>query len=349
MKKNILLLMGLSLFLTGPQVLAERIKDLASVYGVRSNQLIGYGLVVGLQGTGDKTPFAEQSLKSMLSKFGIQVPASIKTNAKNVAAVAVHAQLPAFAKPGQQIDITVSSLGNAKDLSGGTLLITQLKAVNGEVYAMAQGSLLSGALDATGGDGGRQTVSKTAVGRIPGGATVEREIPMDFGGSANLVLNLNAPDFTTATRMANKINEQFGEGVARALDPTSVEVLSPRDSHQKVSFLSVLENLEIEPARASAKVIVNSRTGTVVINQQVTVSAAAISQGGLSVNIVDPAVLAARPEANPQGRMMEFDAGVSLREIVNAANKVGASATDIVSILQGLKQAGAMRAELIVI
>jgi flagellar P-ring protein precursor FlgI len=349
MRKMLLGVSVLMLLLSGQAAVADRIKDIASVYGVRSNQLIGYGLVVGLSGTGDKTPFAEQSLKSMLSKFGIQVPAGTKTNAKNVAAVAVHAELPAFSKPGQAIDITVSSLGNAKDLSGGTLLLTQLKAVNGEVYALAQGSLLTGAMDATGGDGGRQTVSKTSVARIPNGATVEKEVPMQFGGSANLTLNLNTPDFTTASRMAAKINQEFGEGVARALDPTSVEVLSPRDSNQKVSFLATLENLEVDPAKAAAKVIVNSRTGTVVINQQVRISAAAISQGGLSLNIVDPALVATRPDENPQARMFQFDEGVSLREIVNAVNKVGASATDIVSILQGLKQAGAMRAELLVI
>lgn len=363
MKKFILIAM---MALTAAQtVWAERIKDIASVNGVRSNQLIGYGLVVGLNGTGDNTPFAEQSLKSMLRKFGIQVPNNVKTNSKNVAAVAVHAELPPFSKPGQKIDVTVSSLGNAKELRGGTLLVTQLKALNGETYAIAQGNLIVGGLDASGADGSRITVNVPSVGRVPNGATVEREVPSSFNQGNHVTLNLHQQDFTTAMRMAEQINSTLGEGTAQAVDASSVQVLAPRIANQRVSFISVLENLQVEPGQTAARVIVNSRTGTVVISQNVIVTPAAVSHGNMVVRIEeDPNVVQPNPLANGQAamepdtnvnvqaadsRMFNFHGGTSLNDIVDAVNKVGAAPGDIVAILEALKQAGSLKAELIVI
>ena len=344
----------------------SRIKDLANVAGVRSNHLVGYGLVVGLNGSGDKTPFAEQSLLSMLNKFGIHVPPGVKTNAKNIAAVAVHAELPAFAKPGQAIDVTVSSLGNAKSLQGGTLLLTPLKGVDGNVYALGQGNLVVGGMDASGKDGSRITVNVPSVGRVPNGGTVERTVNTGFDLGTTVTLNLHRADFTTATNMTNAINGLLGAGTARALDAESVEVMAPRMPDQRVSFLSVLENIEIEQGESAARVIVNSRTGTVVIGQMVRVSPAAVTHGGMVVRIEE------NPEANQpnpfaggqamvvpdtqidveqQGdaRMFKFEAGVSLDTLVEAVNKVGAAPSDLVAILEALKQAGALKAQLMII
>lgn len=355
----------LVLMLITQSAMAERLKDLATVAGVRTNQLIGYGLVVGLDGTGDKTAFTKQSFKNMLTQFGIVLPAGVTPNPKNVAAVAVHAELQSFAKPGQTIDVTVSSLGDAKSLRGGTLLITPLKGLDGQVYAIAQGNLVVGGFGAEGADGSRITVNVPSVGRVPNGATVERAIPSGFTYSDTLTFNLNAPDFTTAKRVADKINNLLGANTAFAQDSTSIQVTAPRDASQRVTYLSVLENLEIDPAEATAKVIINSRTGTIVIGKHVRVSPAAITHGNLTVTITEnPQV--SQPGAFSEGetvitpstdltieegasRAFVFNPGISLDEIVQAVNQVGAAPGDLMAILEALKQAGALKASLVVI
>ncbi len=347
---------------------ADRIKDLAHVAGVRSNQLVGYGLVVGLDGTGDQTsqtPFTVQSLKSMLQQFGVAVPPNVNPQLKNVAAVAVHSELPAFAKPGQTIDITVSSIGNAKSLRGGTLLMTPLKGADGRVYAIGQGDLLVSGLNATGGDGSSITVNIPSVGRIPNGATVEREVNNSFMTAEFIVLNLNDGDFTTANRLATAINNTIGPDIAQPLDATSIRVNAPADPAQRVAFASLIENIQVEPADAPARVIVNSRTGTVVIGSNVRIQAAAVSHGNLVVTISEnpqvsqPGPLSAgqtvvTPKSNvdvaQEGkRMFVMESGVTLDDIVRAVNRVGAGPSDLVAILEALKHAGALRAELIVI
>ncbi len=358
----------LALLLAAPLAQAERIKDLASVAGVRDNQLLGYGLVVGLDGTGDQTsqtPFTVQSLKSMLSQLGISIPAGVNPQVKNVAAVTVSAVLPAFSKPGQNIDVTVSSIGNAKSLRGGTLLMTPLKGADGEVYAVAQGNLVVGGFGAQGSDGSKITVNVPSVGRIPNGASVERAVANAFNEGNHLTLNLHRADFTTANRLAKAINETIGMGTATALDGSSVRVNAPRDSSQRVSYIAMLENLQVQPGEAAAKIIVNSRTGTVVIGQNVKVMPAAVSHGSMTVTISeDPTVSQPAPMAGGQtavvpgsevtieqadARMFLFDPGVDLQEIVRAVNQVGAAPGDLMAILEALKEAGALRAELIVI
>ncbi|MEH6616209.1 MAG: flagellar basal body P-ring protein FlgI [Porticoccus sp.] len=349
--------------------LAERIKDIASINGVRSNQLVGYGLVVGLDGSGDQTtqtPFTIQSLKSMLAKLGVTMPANVKPQLKNVAAVMVHADLPAFSKPGQTIDITVSSLGNAKSLRGGSLLMTPLKGVDGQTYALAQGNLIVSGFGADGADGSSVTVNVPSAGRIPNGATVEREVPNPFGSDPRLVMNLNSPDFTTALRVATSINDSLGQGVARPIDSASIEIRSPASPAEKVAFVSVVENLLVDPGLAAARVIINSRTGTVVIGSQVRLDPAAVAHGSLTVTISEnyeasqPAPFARRgrtvvtpdsevaieEEANS---MFVFDAGVTLNDLVTAVNKVGAAPGDLVAILEALERVGALHAQLIVI
>jgi flagellar P-ring protein precursor FlgI len=356
---------ALALITLSVNVYAERIKDLAQVQGVRNNQLIGYGLVVGLNGSGDKNPFTDQSLKSMLTKFGINVPPDVKPNSKNIAAVAVHADLPPFIKPGQTIDITVSSLGNAKSLAGGALLLTPLRGVDGNVYAMAQGTLVVGGLDASGKDGSKITVNYPGGGHVPNGAIVERTVDAGFDVGNTLTLNLRQGDFTTAKRVSDAINAKFGEDTARAIDSQSVEVMAPRMAHQKVSFLSEIENIDIDPAESAAKVIVNSRTGTVVISHNVRIGEAAVAHGNLIVsvnegnNVSQPNAMAGGQTAvtpksdigvNQQpARMFKFDKGVTLDELVKAVNKIGASPSDLVAILEALKAAGALKAELVVI
>lgn len=358
-------LMALLLVMATQSASAERLKDLASVAGVRTNQLIGYGLVVGLDGTGDKTAFTKQSFKNMLTQFGIVLPAGVTPNPKNVAAVAVHAELQSFAKPGQTIDVTVSSLGDSKSLRGGTLLITPLKGLDNQVYAIAQGNLVVGGFGAEGADGSRITVNVPSVGRVPNGATVERAIPSGFTHSDTLTFNLNAPDFTTAKRVADKINNLLGANTAFALDSTSIQVAAPRDASQRVTYLSVLENLDVDPAEATAKVIINSRTGTIVIGKHVRVSPAAITHGNLTVTITEnPQV--SQPGAFSEGetvvtpstdltieegasRAFVFNPGISLDEIVQAVNQVGAAPGDLMAILEALKQAGALQASLVVI
>jgi flagellar P-ring protein precursor FlgI len=348
--------------------LAERIKDLASVSGVRSNQLVGYGLVVGLDGTGDQTsqaPFTIQSIRNMLAKFGVTIPANVNPQLKNVAAVTVTADLPPFSKPGQTIDITVSSMGNAGSLRGGNLLMTPLRGIDGQVYAMAQGSMVVSGFGVSGKDGSRIVLNVPSGGRIPNGATVEREVPTNFASAPAVTLNLNTPDFTTATRVAEAVNGLLGSGTAQALDAVSVQVAAPIDASQRIAFVSALEQIEVLPGDAPARVIINSRTGTVVIGAGVRVTPAAVSHGSLSVTITErsevsqPNALASGETVTtqrsdiqvqqPEARMFVFNTGVSLDEIVRAVNKVGAAPGDLVAILEALKQAGSLRAELIVI
>ncbi|WP_031433586.1 flagellar basal body P-ring protein FlgI [Methylomarinum vadi] len=347
-------------------VQAERIKDLAAVAGVRSNQLVGYGLVVGLPKLGDKTKFTGQSLVNMLTQLGMNWPQGVNPKAKNIAAVAVSAELPPFAKPGQTIDVTVSSIGDAKSLRGGTLLMSPLKGADGKVYAVAQGNLVVGGLSASGRDGSKITVNNPTVGRIPNGATVERSVPTPFTQGNALIFNLHNADFTTANRMVEAINRMLGPDTARALDGTSVKVSAPADPSQRVIFASMIENITVLPDDAPARVIVNSRSGTVVINSKVRVQPAAVSHGSLTVTISEtPQVSQPAPLSRGQtvvtsqseisveeegaNHMFVFNPGVSLDEIVKAVNDVGAAPSDLVAILEALKSAGALRAELIVI
>ncbi|MFE8069605.1 flagellar basal body P-ring protein FlgI [Marinobacteraceae bacterium S3BR75-40.1] len=357
--------MVLLLALTVGSAHAERIKDIATVKGVRKNQLVGYGLVVGLDGSGDKAPFTNQTFRNMMSKFGITLPDGVDPKLKNVAAVSVQADLPAFAKPGQTIDITVSSIGNADSLRGGTLVMTPLRGADGQIYAMAQGSLIVGGFGAEGQDGSRITVNIPSVGRIPGGATVEREVATPFNKGDTITFNLNNPDFTTAKRMVETINGTLGPNMAYAEDSTSVTVKAPRDPSQRVSFLSILENMNVEPGQDAARVVINSRTGTIVVGQNVQVQPAAVTHGNMTVTIQE------NPQANqpnplgqgetvvvPQtqvrvtnepARMFRFGPATTLNEIVEAVNQVGAAPGDVMAILEALKQAGALRAEIIVI
>jgi flagellar P-ring protein FlgI len=348
---------------------AERIKDLATVAGVRTNQLVGYGLVVGLDGTGDQTsqaPFTIQSITNMLARFGVPIPPGTNPQLKNVAAVTVTADLPPFAKAGQMIDVTVSSIGNASSLRGGSLLMTPLRGVDGQVYAFAQGSMVVSGFGVAGKDGSRISVNVPSAGRIPNGASVEREVPVKFGGDGQLVFNLHTPDFTTSARVVNAINRILGAGAAEALDAVSVRVVAPMDPNQRTAYLATLEAIEVEPGDPPARVIINSRTGTVVISSHVRVMAAAVAHGSLSVTIterdqvsqpnpftqVPSATVTPKSTINVKegdARMFVFQAGVNLDEIVRAVNQVGAAPGDLVAILEALQQAGALRAELIVI
>src|ERR1700722_1813202 len=375
MKKNALytrlqwvaLAISIAIVLAAPAH-AERIKDIATVAGVRANQLVGYGLIVGLDGTGDQTsqaPFTIQSILNMLAKFGVTIPPNTNPQLKNVAAVTIHAELPPFSKTGQTIDVTVSSIGNAGSLRGGSLLMTPLRGLDGEVYAFAQGSLVVSGFGVNGKDGSRVSVNVPSSGRIPNGAIVEREVPTSFAGSPFLVLNLNTPDFTTAARLAEGINKTLGGGTAQALDEVSIKVAAPSDANQRIAYISQIEGLEIEPGEAPARVIVNSRTGTVVISSHVRVMPAAVAHGSLSVTITErqdvsqpnafsngETVVTPRTSLDVQqgeSRMFVFKAGVNLDEIVRAVNQVGAAPGDLVAILEALKEAGALRAELIVI
>ncbi len=346
----------------------ERVKDLATVGGVRTNQLVGYGLVVGLNGTGDQTtqaPFTAQSLRNMLGRLGVTIPPGTNLQVKNVAAVMVHAELPPFAKPGQTIDVTVDSIGNAASLRGGSLLMTPLRGADGNVYAMAQGNLIVGGFNADGRDGSRITVNIPSAGRVPGGATVEREVQTSFDQGDSLTLNLKESDFTTAHRLADAVNDKFGADTAVPLDATSVRVRAPLDPGQRVAFVSILENLEIQPGEPPARVIVNARTGTIVMGGNVQVLPAAVAHGSLTVTITEnadvsqPAPLSAgttvvtpRSDVSVKqdgARMFPFGPGTTLDEIVRAVNGVGAAPGDLVAILEALHRAGALRADLIVI
>ncbi|MBX2858526.1 MAG: flagellar basal body P-ring protein FlgI [Cellvibrionaceae bacterium] len=347
---------------------AERIKDIVSIQGVRSNQLVGYGLVVGLDGSGDQTnqaPFTAQSFEAMLRQFGVTVPQGTRFQLKNVAAVAVHAELPAFAKPGQTIDVTVSSVANAKSLRGGALLLTPLRGLDGKVYAVAQGNLIVGGFGAEGRDGSRVTVNVPVVGRIPGGANVERAVASSFGGDDSIILNLHTPDFTSAKRVADSINDLLGPGVAKPQDATSIVVQAPKNPAQRVDYLSLLENLQVTPGESSAKIVINSRTGTIVVGDHVRVSPVAVTHGSLTVTVNED-VQVSQPGAFGEGNsvvvpdsqvevteksgpMFKFSPGPTLNDIVKAVNEVGAAPGDLMAILEALKQAGALKAEIVVI
>ncbi len=366
---SMLSILAAALLLSLPQAFAERIKDLVTIQGVRSNALLGYGLVVGLDGTGDQTtqtPFTVQSLGSMLSQLGITLPpgSSSGLQLKNVAAVMVTATLPAFARPGQPMDVTVSSLGNAKSLRGGTLLLTPLKAADGQVYALAQGSLLVGGVGASSA-GTSVTVNHLSVGRITGGATVERSVPGQFAQDGYLTLAVNATDFTTTERIVTAINSAFGDGVAIAIDGRTVRVAAPEHPAQRVAFIARVEGLDVTPGLAAAKVIVNARTGSVVMNQTVTVDTCAVAHGNLSVVIATEPVISqpapfarrgdtvvaekSRVEIREEKAGLTMVRGADLGAVVKALNAVGATPQDLLSILQAMKAAGALRAELEII
>ncbi|AMF98643.1 MULTISPECIES: flagellar basal body P-ring protein FlgI [Vibrio] len=363
MKRILLALMSVALFATTAQ--AARIKDVAQVAGVRSNQLVGYGLVSGLPGTGESNPFTEQSFAAMLQNFGIQMPPGTKPKIKNVAAVMVTAELPAFSKPGQQVDVTVSSIGSAKSLRGGTLLQTFLKGLDGQVYAVAQGNLVVSGFSAEGADGSKIVGNNPTVGLISSGATVEREIPNPFGRGDYITFNLLDSDFTTAQRMADAVNNFLGPQMASAVDATSVRVRAPRDISQRVAFLSAIENLEFDPADGAAKIIVNSRTGTIVVGKHVRLKPAAVTHGGMTVaikenlNVSQPNSFSGGqtvvvPDSDievseEKGKMFKFEPGLTLDDLVRAVNEVGAAPSDLMAILQALKQAGAIEGQLIII
>lgn len=345
---------------------ADRIKDMASIQGVRDNQLLGYGIVVGLDGSGDQTtqtPFTVQSIITMLSQMGVNLPQGTSLQLKNVAAVMVTATLPPFAKPGQTIDITASSIGNAKSLRGGTLLMTPLKGADGQVYAMAQGNMLVSGVGASSG-GASVQVNHLSVGRVPAGATVERAVPTLLGQGDFIHLELNTNDFTTAARVVDAINGQIAPDLASALDGRVIEVRAPT-GNQRVAFIAKIENLEVNPAQGVAKVIINARTGSVVMNQAVLLDACAVAHGNLTVVInTDSAV--SQPNALSQGATVQTDKttidvtadkgglvqltkGVSLSEVVKALNSIGATPQDLLAILQAMKSSGALHAELEII
>ena len=370
-----LCLIALVTFMTMGKAQADRLKDLTSIAGVRSNQLVGYGLVVGLPGTGDgSSTLTLQSMQALISQLGMNTSSILDLNGKNSAAVIVTAELPAFSKPGQRLDVTVSRLGQSKSLRGGTLLMTPLLGADGETYAVAQGNLLVGGLGVEGDDGSSLIVNIPTVGRVPGGGTVERLIETTFLETDNLVLNLHQGDFSVTNQVAEAINDIFGSDVAVPLDARSVRVRAPLDPSQKVSFVSMLENIEIQPERTSARVVVNARTGTIVIGGDVRVTPAAVTHGSLTVRVdenkditqannlavTDGVAVTAAGEAvetanteitveEEPARAFVFDPGIELSTIVEAINGVGASPADLVAILEALREAGSLRAELVVI
>jgi flagellar P-ring protein precursor FlgI len=364
------LLMCLSLL--APLGRAEHLRDLASIAGVRQNQLIGYGLVVGLDGSGDQTtqtPFTVQSVVSMLQQLGVNLPQGTQLQLKNVAAVMVTASLPPFAQPGQTLDITVSSMGNAKSLRGGTLLMTPLTGADGQVYGMAQGNVLVGGVGVqaggAGGGGSSLTVNHLSVGKISGGATVERAVASSLGEGNFIKLELNTADFATASRVVEAINDKYGPGIAYALDSRVIRVQSPSGSDQRVTFIGTLQDMQVNPAEQPAKVIMNARTGSVVMNRAVTLDTCAISHGNLSISVTaDTQVSQPNPLSggrtvvtqNPQvgikadsGKVMLVKGGASLADVVKALNAIGATPQDLLAILQAMKAAGSLRAELEII
>ncbi|MGE8497069.1 MAG: flagellar basal body P-ring protein FlgI [Pseudomonas sp.] len=341
--------------------------DLVDIEGIRGNQLIGYGLVVGLDGTGDKNQvkFTSQSVTNMIKQFGVNLPPNVDPKLKNVAAVTVTAEIPPSYSPGQTVDITVSSLGDAKSLRGGQLLMTPLMGVDGEVYALAQGALVVGGLNAEGRSGSSVAINTSNSGRIPNGATVERMIPSDFSERDEVMLNIRQPSFQTASRVVDAVNARFGSGTATALNATKVSLRAPVSSNQRISFMAMLEAVEVEEGRTRPKVVFNSRTGTVVVGEGVRVKAAAVAHGTLTVTISEnPQV--SQPGAFSGGQtavvprsdvdvtqeangMFKWPEGASLESIINTVNSLGATPDDVMSILQSLEQAGALNAELIVI
>jgi len=358
----------IALALTGIPAQAVRIKEVAAIQGVRSNSLTGYGLVVGLDGTGDQTtqmPYTTQSLSNYMQQLGITLPAgSAQLQLKNVAAVIVTAQLPAFAQPGQTIDINVSSIGNAKSLKGGTLVTTPLRGVDGEIYALAQGNLVVGGAGASAG-GSKVQINHLSAGRIPGGAQVERSVPTPLQDGDTISLGLNASDFQTARHVAAAINNKLGNGIARALDGRTVQVKAPNDPNARVNFIADLEELSIESMVPAAKVVMNTRTGSIVLNQAVTLGPCAIAHGNLSVTISSTPVIS-QPNALSGGQtvvaqkadiqikqdpgiIMNLPASPQLADVVRALNALGATPQDLLAILQAIKAAGALNAELEVI
>ena len=358
---------------------ADRIKDIASIAAMRSNQLIGFGLVVGLAGTGDgDLSYTNQSMKTLLNRLGVNqenqlkdfetATATTKADLKNVAAVLITAELPGMAKPGQRIDINVSAIGKTTGLRGGNLLLTSLRGVDGEIYALAQGSLTDTSTSASAA-GSSVTIGVGTSARIPGGATVEKTVSNPFGKSDNVVLNLRESDFTTASSVVQAINTKFGEGVATALDGVSIAIRAPMDISQRVAFVSMIENLDVQPGEPPARVVINARTGTVVISRNVRVTAAAVSHGTISVSVsaknevvqpvaqplignAAPAVPVTNAEVSikePVKPMFLFQPGVDLRQIVDAVNQVGATTSALIAILEALKSSGSLRAELLVI
>jgi flagellar P-ring protein precursor FlgI len=346
---------------------AERIKDLATIQGVRPNQLIGYGLVVGLDGSGDQTtqtPFTTQSLQTLLSQLGITLPPGTNLQLKNVAAVMVTATLPPFAQPGQQVDVTVSSLGNAKSLRGGMLLMTPLKGADGQIYGVAQGNVLVGGAGASAG-GSKVQINHLSAGRVPNGATVERAVATPFLMSDRIRLELTTTDFSTAGAVTEAINRRFGETSAAALDGRVIEVRAPTGSNDRVKFVAELESIDVPSIAPVARVIINARTGSIVMNRTVTLEPAAVAHGNLSVTISSQPVIS-QPAPLSQGQtvvtekadiqinqggggLMKLQGGASLGDVVKALNALGANAQDLVAILQALKASGALRAELEVI
>jgi len=364
------------LLLASSNAMADRIKDLASVAAMRSNQLIGYGLVVGLQGTGDGVDvnFTAQSMKTLLYRLGVAVEGPLadfetaastgKIDVKNVAAVMVTAELPGFAKPGQKIDVNVAAIGKASSLRGGVLLLSNLRGVDGEIYALAQGSLNATGVDSS------SAGSKVAIGvptssRIPGGATVERMVNNPFDRAERVLLNVREADFTTTNAIVSAINERFGDDVARALDGVSISLQAPQDQTQRVAFMSMVENMDVNPGDPPARVVVNAKTGTVVISRNVKVSAAAVTHGTITVSISttnevsQPGPFSQGQTAAVQNSTIEvkepnkpmflFQPGVDLRQIVDAVNQVGATPSALIAILEALKSSGSLRAELLVI
>ena len=358
---------------------ADRVKDLTSLASMRSNQLIGYGLVVGLQGTGDgaDVSFTAQSLKTMLSRMGVsmegpladfeaasQTKTSTAMDIKNVAAVMITAELPGFAKPGQKIDVNVSAIGKATNLRGGNLLLTSLRGADGEVYALAQGALTATGIDASAA-GSKVNIGVPTSARVPAGATVERIVENPFATAEQLILNVREGDFTTTTAIINAINGRFGADVANALDGVSISIRAPQDLSQRVAFMSMIENLDVLPGEPPARVVINSRTGTVVISRNVRVTAAAVSHGTISVAIAatnevsQPNILGqgtTTPVQNADVRVTEpnkpmflFQPGIDLRQIVDAVNQVGASPSALIAIIEALKSSGSLRAELVII
>ncbi len=350
-----------------PAAAAVRVKEVAAVQGVRSNPLLGYGLVVGLDGTGDQatqTPFTTQSLNALLQQMGVTLPAGVTMQPKNVAAVLVTAQLPPFAQPGQSIDVTVSSLGNSKSLRGGTLIATPLKGADGQIYALAQGNLIVGGAGASAG-GAKVQINHLAAGRIPDGASVERSVPTPLLQGDTVQLGLNASDFTTAGRVADAINTAKGAGTAQALDGRLVRVRMPAAGDDRIAFLADIENLSLELARPSARVVLNARTGSVVMNEAVTLGPCAVAHGNLTVTITSTPQVS-QPAPLSQGQTVQADrtditvnqqgsalihlpAGTRLADVVKALNTLGATPLDLLAILQAMKSAGALHADIEVI
>lgn len=369
LKSLVLVFFGLLSLLGAPLSQAARIKEIASIEGVRSNQLTGFGLIVGLDGTGDQTtqmPYTTQGLSNYLRQLGMTLPSAQlgQLQMKNVAAVLVTAQLPAFARPGQSLDVSVSSVGNSKSLKGGTLIATPLKGADGEVYAMAQGNLIVAGAGASAG-GSKVTVNHLSVGRIPDGAQVERAVPTALLEGASISLSLNASDFQTARAVAQVVNQRFGGGTAMALDGRTVQVQAPPAANARISFIAELEELPVEASIQAAKVIINARTGSIVLNQAVTLGACAIAHGNLSISISStPSVSQPNALSGGQtvvtekanidiraepGKLIQIPAAAQLADVVRALNSLGATPQDLLAILQAIKSAGALNAELEVI